>query len=138
MNANHTILLIDDDADDVELLKDALKENGNGFHVVEAHDGEDGLEKLYELYRQGDIPCLIVMDVNMPKMDGRRTFTKIKSDTRFSSVPIVIFSTSAKEANEEFFALRNTRCMTKPINFNKLVQIAANMLSICKIHTKNA
>jgi CheY-like chemotaxis protein len=71
MRFERTVLLIDDDHDDLEMLQEALKSIDADHTIVEAHNGIEGLEKLQELAAAETLPCLIVLDINMPKMDGR-------------------------------------------------------------------
>jgi CheY-like chemotaxis protein len=95
MLVEKTVLLIDDDKEDLEMLQDALKTIDINHKILEAHDGIQGLAKLKELNEQNILPCLIVLDINMPKLDGKQTFVTIKNNSQLSKIPIVIFSTSS-------------------------------------------
>jgi CheY-like chemotaxis protein len=127
-----TILCIDDDPDDLQLLREAVKSIDGNITILEANDGEDGMAQLSRLKEAGNLPCLVVLDINMPRMDGKTTFVKIRSDDGLSAVPVVIFSTSSSPLDKMFFTREQVAYFTKPINFSQLVEVAAAMISYCK------
>lgn len=131
MEIDRTVLLIDDDKEDMELLQLALRDIDLDHRIVEASDGVQGLKVLNSLMKKKQLPCLIVLDVNMPKMDGRETLVRIKSDEQLSKIPIVIFSTSSSQLDKTFFEKHNTAYFVKPINFETLKRTAANLINIC-------
>jgi CheY-like chemotaxis protein len=137
MRFERTVLLIDDDHDDLEMLQEALKSIDADHTIVEAHNGIEGLEKLQELAAAETLPCLIVLDINMPKMDGRQTFISLKSDDRFSTIPVVIFSTSSSLLDRTFFEHHKTAYLVKPINFMELARTASSMINICFHRSQN-
>ncbi|MEO8335291.1 MAG: response regulator [bacterium] len=123
-----TLLLADDDADDREMTTDALRESrlANDLHVV-----RDGQELLDYLRRQGahadpstsPRPSLILLDLNMPRMDGREALAVIKKDPALKRIPIVILTTS--RADEDICAtydLGVNSYISKPVTFDGLVQ----------------
>lgn len=132
VNQKHTILYADDDRDDLHLLTEALKEIDSAHNIVEAFDGEDALKKLHQMKRENNLPCLIVLDVNMPKLDGRQTLMAIQKDEVLREIPVVIFSTSTSAIDKFFFQRNKVEYITKPINFRHLVDIASKMLSYCE------
>jgi CheY-like chemotaxis protein len=129
----HTILLVDDDEDDRQMLQAALKMFGETCNIEEAFDGKDALVKLSQLVEKyGEIPCLIILDVNMPRMDGRETYLAIRQNKQTATIPIVVFSTSGSETDKSFFSATNTTYLTKPVKVRELVDTAKEMLSHCK------
>src|SRR5690606_34201243 len=89
------VLLVEDDPGDELMTREAFEDNkiGNALHVV-----RDGAEALDFLYRRGEHegaprPDLILLDLNLPKYDGRQVLTKIKSDPELSDIPIVVLTT---------------------------------------------
>lgn len=131
MKFENTLLVVDDDADDREMLKEALKDLKVNHELIEAHDGMDALSKLQELSKKGNLPCLIVLDINMPKMDGRETFVSLRNDSELSKIPIVIFSTSDSLLDKTFFQHHNAAYFVKPINFTELKKTASRLINIC-------
>jgi len=98
------VLSADDELDDVEMRTKALKEAASGLEVLVADNGKSVLERLRKL-RESDTdtpPCVLVMDMNMPKMDGRETVVAIKTDEVFKNLPILLFSTSINNTDELF------------------------------------
>jgi len=87
------ILIIDDETDIVEMLEMKFKENG--FEVITARDGQEGLSKAKET-----VPDLIIVDEMMPKMDGYHFSGFLKSDTRFKGIPVIMFTARAEEPEE--------------------------------------
>ena len=124
-----TILMADDDEDDRLLALDALKEGRvlNNLHCV-----EDGVELLEYLRREGKFadpatsprPSLILLDLNMPRMDGREALQHIKTDPNLRSIPVVILTTSKEEEDMiRGYDLGAASYITKPVNFEGLVDL---------------
>lgn len=132
MNQNHTILCADDDDDDIQMLQEAIKEVDGSYRLLKAHDGVDALNQLKALKESGTLPCLVVLDINMPKMDGRQTFISIRNQEEYASIPVVIFSTSSSPLDKMFFARKDVEYITKPINYDFLVEVAKRLLSYCR------
>jgi DNA-binding response OmpR family regulator len=131
MRIEKTVLLIDDDKEDLEMLEEALKAIDEGHKTIQAGDGIEGLKMLQDLQREKRLPCLIVLDINMPKMDGNQTFVTIRSNETLSNIPIVIFSTSSSSLDRIFFERYNTAYFVKPVDFKGLVTTASKMMDTC-------
>ncbi len=123
-----TILMADDDRDDRELTRDAFVEAklANDLRFV-----EDGVELMDYLNRRGKYvdpassprPGLILLDLNMPRMDGREALQEIKSDPRFRRIRVVILTTSkAEEDILRTYNLSAASYITKPVTFEGLVE----------------
>jgi len=89
------VLHIDDDPEDREMVHEAIKSIDPSFIIVEAENGEAGLEFLKKAKSFGDLPCLIILDINMPGMNGFDTYNEIKKDEDLKNLPAVIFTTAA-------------------------------------------
>ena len=124
-----TILLADDDPDDRKLTQDAFMENrlANDFHAVE--DGEELLDYLhrrgqYESLRGEPLPGLILLDLNMPRKDGREALKEIKADPELRRIPVVVLTTSkAEEDIVRTYDLGVNSYVTKPVTFKSLVEL---------------
>jgi CheY-like chemotaxis protein len=124
-----TILLADDDPDDRLMAKEALEESRllNPLDTVE--DGEELLAYLrrtgsYQHLANKPLPGLILLDLNMPRMDGREALKEIKSDPALCHIPIVVLTTS--KAEEDIYRTYNlgvNSFITKPVSFNSLVDL---------------
>ena len=124
-----TILLADDDPDDRKLTRDAFIENrlANEFHTVE--DGEELMDYLlrrgkYENLKGERLPGLILLDLNMPRKDGREALREIKANPDFRRIPIVVLTTSkAEEDILRSYDLGVNSYVTKPVTFKSLVEL---------------
>jgi two-component system response regulator len=123
------ILMADDDADDRMLAKDALQESRvlNDLRFV-----EDGEELMDYLARRGKFanpedsprPGLILLDLNMPRKDGREALKEIKADPNLRRIPIVVMTTSkAEEDIYRSYDIGASSFITKPITFDRLVEL---------------
>ena len=125
-----TILLVDDDADDRFLTQEALRESRLSNDVHEAVDGEDALAFLR---REGEHakaprPDIVLLDLNMPRKDGRETLAEIKADPGLRSIPIVVLTTS--KAEQDIFRsydLGASSFITKPVEFGSFVEIMRDL-----------
>ncbi|MBB1387001.1 response regulator [Pseudoalteromonas sp. SG45-5] len=124
-----TILMADDDEDDRLLTQDALAESRvlNDLHFV-----EDGVELLEYLERRGKFadkavsprPGLILLDLNMPRMDGREALEAIKANPNLKGIPVVILTTSKQEEDMvKGYNLGAASYITKPVTFDGLVEL---------------
>ena len=124
-----TILMADDDEDDRILTQDALEESRvrNTLYCV-----EDGVELLEYLKREGKYadpttsprPGLILLDLNMPRKDGREALKEIKADAELRNIPVVILTTSGQEEDKiKGYNLGAASFITKPVNFEGLVEL---------------
>ena len=126
------ILHIDDDPDDQQLFRRAIRSINEKSQIVEAADGAEGLEYLHSMKQLNSLPCMIVLDINMPKVNGRETCIAIQNDEVLSTIPLIIFSTSSSMLDKLFFERKNVKYITKPTEYNHIVDIASTMLSQCE------
>ncbi|WP_019930232.1 response regulator [Nocardia sp. BMG111209] len=118
------ILLVEDDPADELMTREAFQDNkiGNTLHVC-----TDGAEALEFLYRQGPYadaarPDLILLDLNLPKYDGRDVLARIKADPDLASIPVVVLTTSAAEEDIlRSYALHANAYVTKPVDLDQFV-----------------
>ena len=123
------ILIADDDEEDREMIQDALKESRliNNIHCVT--DGEELMDYLFnrgkfEDHEKNPLPGLILLDLNMPKMDGREALREIKSNPSLRQIPVIVLTTS--RAEEDIFRtydLGVNSFITKPVSFEALVAV---------------
>jgi CheY-like chemotaxis protein len=123
------ILIADDDEDDRDMIRDALKESRliNNLHCVK--DGEELMDYLHHRGKFEDkiknpLPGLILLDLNMPRMDGREALREIKTNPNLRQIPVVVLTTS--QAEEDIFRtyeLGVNSFITKPVSFESLVKV---------------
>lgn len=124
-----TILMADDDEDDCQMAREALAESRlrNKLHVVS--DGEELLrylrhEGVYAAPGSAPRPGIVLLDLNMPCMDGREALRAIKADPNLRTIPIVVLTTSkADEDVHRSYELGASSFITKPVTFEGLVEV---------------
>lgn len=121
------LLMADDDADDRQMTKEALEESRVVNEIGFVEDGEQLMDYLHHRgkYASGTIrPDLILLDLNMPRKDGREALAEIKGDPTLRQIPVVILTTS--KAEEDIFRsydLGVNSYVTKPVTFQGLVEV---------------
>ena len=128
-----TILMADDDPDDRMLAREALEENrlANDLRFVE--DGEELMDYLYQRgkYQKpaaAPRPGLVLLDLNMPRKDGREALKEIKADPNLRRIPVVVLTTSkAEEDILRTYDLGANSFITKPVTFEALVKVMKTM-----------
>ena len=124
---NKSILLIDDDIDDQEFFMEAAREVDNTINCFIASSCEEGLETLNKM---PVVPDYIFLDLNMPKVDGKKCLSELKKSARLKDIPVIIYSTSSlKKDIEETKAMGAVHFMTKPSAFKELCDAIGNVLS---------
>lgn len=132
MQTNSTILLVDDDPDDVFLLSDAFKTVDPSCEIIEAYDGDAALLLIDNMYERKAIPDLIVLDINMPVLDGREVLRILKRSDRYKDVPIVVYTTSSNNFDRLHCAQFDVELITKPSTVQSIQQSVRDMLRYCK------
>jgi len=123
------IILADDDPEDIFLIQNAFNENLFEGEIRFVNNGEELLDYLNTRGRYNDTtlypkPDLILLDLNMPRMDGREALAEIKRDVKLRSLPIVIFTTSNNEEDViRSYELGANSYITKPMTFEGLIKI---------------
>ncbi|MER6817207.1 response regulator [Spirillospora sp. NPDC000708] len=119
-----TVLLVEDDPGDELMTREAFEHNkvGSALHVV-----RDGAEALDYLYRRGDHaavprPDLVLLDLNLPKRDGREVLEEIKSHPDLAAIPVVVLTTSSAEEDIlRSYRLHANAYVTKPVDFDQFI-----------------
>jgi CheY-like chemotaxis protein len=132
MRDSKKILYVDDDPDDREFLADAIRKTNPSVEVVLAENGVQAMDYLKGAKSgEGPQPCLIVLDLNMPLMNGRETFNRIKEDSTLRDIPVVVFTSSEKPQERASFNSLGVEYITKPLNLSFMSSIAKKMIDIC-------
>jgi two-component system chemotaxis response regulator CheY len=121
----YNVLIVEDSPTMRQLISFALKRL-RGVRIIEASDGVDGLKKL-----SAEKFDLIFTDINMPIMDGLKLVSLVRNDANYKGTPIVVITTEgAQEDRERALALGANDYITKPIQPNKILDIARTLLNI--------
>lgn len=118
------VLLVEDDPGDELMTREAFEDNkiGNTLHVV--RDGEEALDFLYRrgAHSQAPRPDLILLDLNLPKYDGRQVLERIKSDDDLAHIPVVVLTTSSAEEDIlRSYKLHANAYVTKPVDLDQFI-----------------
>ena len=125
------VVVTDDDADDRYLIKMAMDEIGLADNVLFVEDGASLLERLGTACATGEghwvgaaLPCLILLDLNMPRMDGREVLRALKNDPRFKRIPVVILTNSrnSEDVDSSYRDGANS-FFSKPLSYSELVDL---------------
>src|SRR5215213_1931441 len=104
----HKILWADDDYDDLQMMREILAKRKRDFEIVEVHNGKEALDYLQQIKEKSELPCLIILDINMPVLDGKETLSILKNTEEYKEVPVVVFTTSESELDKFYCKKFNT------------------------------
>ena len=122
-----TILLAEDNSKDVELTIEAMAENNLGNQVIIVKDGIEAMEYLrregkYKLRNAGN-PCVILLDIKMPRMDGIEVLRNIRSDDKLKKIPVVMITSSREERDLiKTYELGVNAYVVKPVSFQQFIE----------------
>ena len=126
-----TILYAEDDLDDLDMVKLAF-ETKEDIEIIHANDGNEALAYLAGL-DDGQLPCLIILDINMPGMDGRQTLIQLKQHETYKNIPVVMFTTSNSPTDIEFARKYGADFVTKPLRFDEIENLVTVFADRCKV-----
>ncbi len=124
------ILVVDDNPADIRLTQEVFRDLQGSVHLHVAHDGENALEFLHRKhpFEQVPRPDLILLDLNMPRKDGREVLMDIKKDSDLRSIPVVVLTTSGAEKDvTESYGLHANCYITKPMNLPQFIKVVESI-----------
>jgi CheY-like chemotaxis protein len=125
MNHHKTILLVEDNPDDADLMIRSLRQNRIANEVVVAHDGAEALDYLFctgsHAGRNGDLlPEVVLLDLRMPKVDGLEVLRRVRADDRTKLLPVVVLTSSDEDRDiVDSFRFGCNSYVRKPVEFNE-------------------
>jgi CheY-like chemotaxis protein len=135
-NNKHIILYAEDDLDDLFIVRQAFETYNSTINVVHAENGYQAIKYLDALKPSDQLPCLIILDMNMPGMDGRETLVRLRKSDVYSKIPVVIFTTSSSKPDQEFAAKWGADFITKPVKYSDLQTLAKMFVDHCEHEIK--
>jgi DNA-binding response OmpR family regulator len=122
------VLLIEDDMDDVELLKEAFSDNNVEYEMEVIMEGD----RVKPFIQNAEyLPTIIIMDLNLPKTDGKEILKDIKATDAFRSIPLIVFSTSSSKEDVEYaYSLGANKFITKPTTiagWNETIEVIVHL-----------
>jgi CheY-like chemotaxis protein len=130
-NHKHTILYAEDDPDDLFMVQQAFQQYDGTVDLEHAPDGFQTLEQLKKAKERNALPCLIILDINMPGMDGKETLIRLKQSENFKHIPVVLFTTSSSDGDKAFAQKWQANFVTKPLIYSELEKLAKTFLHLC-------
>ncbi|MBI3409112.1 MAG: response regulator [Planctomycetes bacterium] len=124
------LLLVEDNPGDVRLTREALKEGSIDVRLSVARDGVEALDFLRRQAPYGDAPRpdLILLDLNLPRMNGREVLSEIKSDPRLRRIPVLVMTTSRADQDIQKAYSLNANCyITKPLDLDEFLRIVRSI-----------
>ncbi|MFL5810434.1 MAG: response regulator [Flavisolibacter sp.] len=131
------VLYADDDADDLELVQDAFARYSKNVDVVTVCDGSQALQYLTRLNEDEPKPCLVILDINMPILNGKEVLVKLRQLEHFESTPVVLFTTSSLPQDHSFAKKYNAGFVTKPLDVSQMKVITELFIDHCTDEIKN-
>ncbi len=138
------VLLVEDSIADARLFEETIKDNANPIHINNAYDGIEALDYLYKRngYEDKVTPDLILLDLNMPRVDGFEVLKTIKSDDVLKQIPVIVLSSSQSDEDiaKSYLCYANSY-INKTVDFNEFSEIVNGLeqywLKISKLPAKN-
>lgn len=130
--SEYTIILADDDLDDQLILREIFSMHSDTVKILNVLDGEETLQLLDRLQHKNILPCLIILDINMPKMNGRQTLIRLRQDERLKNIPVVLFSTSNNAADKAFAKSHGANYVTKPFTYKNMEVVVKDFIHLCE------
>ena len=130
------VLYADDDHDDLELVIEAFALYANNVEVITARDGSQALSYLHRLSDADPKPCLIILDINMPVINGKDVLRKLRDHEHFETIPVVLFTTSSLPQDEQFARKYNAGFVTKPLDVSQMEKITDLFIDNCSDEIK--
>jgi len=126
------ILLVEDNPGDIRLTKEVLKDGEIKNNLSVVTDGEEAVLYLKKdgKYADSITPDLILLDLNLPKKDGREVLAEIKTDPKLKYIPVIVLTTSTAEQDIMNMYMHHANCyITKPVDFNQFVGVVKSIES---------
>lgn len=127
------IIFADDDADDLELVTGFFKQYNRNINVLEFKDGREVLKFLDEFAVNAGSPLLIVLDINMPRLNGKETLAAIREHPKYQFIPVVIYTTSNNSTDEEFCRNLGASWVSKSPTIDGVKQVAKVLAEFCNL-----
>lgn len=127
------MLIIDDDPDDASILAEIIKGLCSDVHMIYADNGETALQMIHHHHNQQSGISVIILDLNMPRINGTQTLMNIKNDPGCNYIPVVIYSTSINDLEKEKCLLMGAHSYrTKPLSYTESIETATFFIELCK------
>jgi CheY-like chemotaxis protein len=130
------VIYADDDPDDIELVEEAFRHFAHNVEVHTFQNGSHALSYLKNLSEDDPSPCLIILDINMPVLNGKETLVRLRQLEKYEQVPVVLFTTSSMPLDKVFAQHYNAGFVTKPLGFEQMKIITKEFINHCTEETQ--
>ena len=127
----HLVLYADDDPEDIEFVREEFSKYSHEIELLDFSNGADLLHFLNVLSPLDPLPCLIIIDIKMPGMNGKELLSKLRQIKRFEYVPAVLFSNSSLPSEKAFAQSFGAEYITKPFHRNQINELITHILHHC-------
>lgn len=132
MHTEHIILVVEDDPDDEQLIREALQASEHRHSLIHKKHGLEALDYLNNIKNDGGVlPCLIIVDINMPVLTGKQLIAILKNEDELKDIPIVVFTTSSNGTDKEYCNRFNVPMVTKPNALKEFNSAVLKFLDHC-------
>lgn len=128
-----TILYVDDDQDDLMIITDAFRLHDEDIVIITALNGEEALCTLSDMKNKDSNPSLIILDINMPLLNGKELLKQLKQSSDFVTIPIVLLSTSNNPDDQVFAKQHSTEFYSKPSTYPEMQLLIKQLASKCSL-----
>ena len=129
--AKNIVLYADDDTDDQALVQEAFSRYSKNVELILFKNGLEILSYLQKHSKEDPTPCLIILDINMPLVSGKEVLMRLRQMKKFSTVPVVLFSTSNQLSDKQFAEHYNAGFITKPLEIKQMEKITEQFIDHC-------
>jgi DNA-binding response OmpR family regulator len=130
-SSDRKIVCVDDDDDDLSFLRDAIHAVDDNYEVIELNNGLDAIKFLNQSMLKDDLPCLVLLDINMPFLDGKQTLEKIRSELGLTQLPVIVLTSSQNPNDRALLKSKGVDMYTKPMNVSELHAMVKKFLLHC-------
>lgn len=130
------VLYADDDPEDIELVREAFHVYVQNVELLTFNDGVELLSYIKTIDPFQPAPCLFIIDINMPRLDGKETLVRLRRHEKFSEVPAVLFSTSTMPMDASFASTYHAGFVTKPLHMDQIHHIIDQIIEHCSDEVK--
>lgn len=131
----HLVLYADDDPDDVDFVQECFQKFSDN---IELRTFQNGLEILMYIHDHinDPLPCLVMLDINMPIMTGKEALRLIRQLPEYESIPVLLFTTSSLASDREYAERHQAGFVTKPLNYGQMDQVVDQLIEHCSAEVK--